>query len=137
LAEALIVLGLIGIMASGAVPGMHRIQQEWMLFGATRVVESSLLWGRMRAIAANDALIFMVDDDGRRCYWQEVDGTRIESTVRALPAGVRIASAPRKPLRFYQHGNAVPSGTFLVQGTAGSYRVVVSVQGRIRTQRDD
>jgi Tfp pilus assembly protein FimT len=136
LVEVLVVLGLLGVMAGGAVPGMHRINQEWALLGGTRLVEGSLLWARTHAISANDSLIFVIDEDGRRFYWLGPDGSRFESSVRYMPAGIRITSSPRKPLRFYQHGNAAPSGTFVVEGAAGIYRVVVSVLGRIRVQRD-
>jgi len=136
LAELLLVLGLTGIMAGSAVPGIHRIQQEWSLWGSTRLVESSLLWARTHAIAANDSLAFIIDEGGRRCYWVTPNGTRFEYSVRQLPAGVSIIQAPKKPLRFYQHGNAVPAGTFVIRGQAGTYRVIVSVMGRVRVVRD-
>jgi Tfp pilus assembly protein FimT len=129
-------MGLVGIMAGGAAPGIHHISQEWALYGGVHLVETSLLWGRMHAIAANDSLTFIVDSDGRRFYWQDPTGTRYEASVLNLPPGVTIIQSPRKPLRFFQHGNAVPAGTFVIQGQAGSYRVVVSVMGRIRVQRD-
>jgi type II secretory pathway pseudopilin PulG len=134
--EVLVVLALLGVMAGGAVPGVHRINQEWALLGGTRMIESSLLWARMRAIAANDSLAFIIEQEGKLFYWREPDGTKISSTEHWLPAGIRIISSPKKPLRFYQHGNAVPAGTFVVQGAAGTYRVIVNVQGRIRIQRD-
>jgi Tfp pilus assembly protein FimT len=136
LVEVIIVLGLLGIMAGSAVPGIHRINQEWALWGSAHMLETSLLWARNHAIAANDSLILMVDQDGRCFYWQDPGGTRYESSVRYFPAGVRIVQSPRRPLRFYQHGNAVPAGTFVIQGSAGTYRVVVNVMGRVRVQRD-
>ncbi|MBZ5495116.1 MAG: hypothetical protein LAP85_01835 [Acidobacteriia bacterium] len=136
LVELLLVLGLIGIVAGSAAPGIHRMNQEWALLGGTRLVESSLLWGRTHAIAANDSMIFVIDQGGRRIYWLDPNGTRYENSVRYLPPGVSITQSPRKPLRFFQHGNAVPAGTFVIQGKAGSYRVIVSVLGRIRVQRN-
>lgn len=136
LVEILVILGLLGIMAGSAAPGIHRISREWALLGGARVVESSLFWGRTHAIAANDSLTFIVDDNGRQFYWQQPDGTRYDASVRRMPAGIRISSSPRKPLRFYPRGNAVPAATFVVEGEAGIYRVVVSAQGRIRMQRD-
>jgi Tfp pilus assembly protein FimT len=136
LAELLLVLGLMGIMAGGAVPGVHRMQREWELWGGTRLVESSLLWARTHAISANESLVFIIDEGGRRIYWTAADGSRFENTLRRLPAGVSITGAPKKPLRFYQHGNAVPAGTFVIQSSVGTYRVIVSVMGRIRVVRD-
>jgi Tfp pilus assembly protein FimT len=136
LAEILIVLGLIGIVAGSAVPGVHRINQEWSLLGGVRIVESSLLWARTHAIATNDSLVFIIDENGCRIYWQQPDGKRYDTSIRRLPTGIRITSSPRKPLRFYPRGNAVPTGTFILEGQAGACRVVVSAQGRIRIQRD-
>lgn len=136
LVELLVVLGLVGIVAGGAAPGIRRINQEWELWGCAHMLENSLQWARMHAISTNDSLALMIDEGGRRFYWLDPDGTRYENSVRYLPAGVRIVQSPRRPLRFYQHGNAVPAGTFVVQGAAGSYRVVVNVTGRIRMQRD-
>lgn len=136
LVEIIVVLGLLGIMAGGAAPGIHRINQEWALWGSAHLLETSLLWARNHAIAANDSLILMIDQDGRRFYWLDPGGTRYETSVRYFPAGVRVVQSPRRPLRFYQHGNAVPAGTFVIQGEAGTYRVVVSVAGRVRVQRD-
>lgn len=135
LIEVLVVLGLVGIMATGAAPGIHRINREWALFGGTRMVESSLLWARTHAISANDWMSFIIDDGGRRFYWLDPEGTRYEASVRYLPPGVRITQFPRRPLRFFQHGNAVPAGTFVIQGEAGTYKVVVSALGRIRVER--
>jgi prepilin-type N-terminal cleavage/methylation domain-containing protein len=136
LVELLIVLGLMGIMAGGAAPEIHHMKQEWALWGGTRLLESSLLWARTHAIAANDSLTLIVDQNGRRFFWQAPDGIRFENTLRWLPSGISIIQSPRKPLRFFPHGNAVPAGTFIIQGEAGTYRVVVSALGRVRIQRD-
>ncbi len=136
LLEVLIVLFLIAIMAAGAVPGVHRIQQEWALWGGVRLLESSLFWARTYAITSNDSLILNVEGDGRAFFWTDPDGVRLELSRRMLPPGVRIVQSPARPLRFYQHGNAAPAGTFVLQGNAGSYRVVVSILGRIRVQRE-
>jgi hypothetical protein len=95
-----------------------------------------MLWARMHAISANDSLVLIIDNGGRRFYWQEPGGTRFEASIRTLPFGVVIIQSPRKPVRFFPRGNAVPAGTFVLQNPAGSYRVVVSAAGRIRVQRD-
>jgi type II secretory pathway pseudopilin PulG len=136
LLELVIVLGLVAIITAAAVPGVHRIQQEWALWGGAHLVESSLQWARTHAISANDSLSFMIDRNGTRIGWQDPGGTRFHSSTRVLPPGVRIAQAPRRPVCFFPRGNAVPAGTFVVQGAAGSYKVVVSSMGRIRVQRD-
>ncbi len=137
LVECLVTLTLAGVVLTAAVPGVQRVTQSFALMGATRMVEVSLQWGRSHAIAGNTSLAFIVDSDGKRFYWVDGrSGDQYEGTVRFLPAGVRIANSPRRPLRFYQKGNAVPAGTFVIQGDAGTFRVVVNPAGRIRTQKD-
>jgi len=136
LLECLVALTLAGIVLSAAAPSVHRMTQSISLWGGVRLVETSLQWGRNHAITGNTALAFIVDSDGRRFYWTDGHtGDRYEGTMRYLPGRIRISSSPRRPLRFYQRGNAVPAGTFVVQGEAGSVRVIVSPSGRIRTQR--
>ncbi len=136
LLETLVVLGLVGILAGGAAPGVHRMNQEWALWGGVRLLESSLFWARTHAIAANDSLALIISPDGRSFFWQDPGGSRYLNSERHFPAGVCIIQSPRRPLRFFQHGNAAPAGTFVIQGEAGTYRVVVSILGRIRVQRD-
>jgi prepilin-type N-terminal cleavage/methylation domain-containing protein len=137
LIECLVGLTLAGVLVSAAAPPVRKLTQSFALWGGIRMVETSLQWGRSHAIAANTGLALIVDSDGKRFYWTDAyTGDRYEGTVRYLPVGIRITSSPRRPLRFYQRGNAVPAGTFVVQGEAGSWRVIVSPSGRIRTQRD-
>ncbi len=137
LIEVLIILSCAGVLLTAAVPNFNHLQQQWTLWGATHMLESSLHWGRAHAISANTSMLLTVEDDGRRFVWSDgYTGERLTNTVRHLPGRVRITAAPRRPLRFYQHGNAAPAGTYVLQGEAGSYRVVVSPGGRIRVQRD-
>ncbi len=135
LIELLVVLGLAGVAAGGALPGIHRMQQEWALWGGARMLETSLLWARGYAIASNDAMVLIIEPDGRGFHWQDPGGVRYALSARQLPYGVRIVQAPRRSLRFYQHGNAAPAGTFVLQNEVGTYRVIVSVAGRVRVTR--
>jgi len=134
--EMLVVLGLLSIMAGAAAPGAQRMHQEWVLWGSTHALESSLLWARTHAISQNDSLALIVESGGKRYYWQDPDGGRYDYSVRDLASGVAIVQSPRRPLTFFPRGTAVPAGTFVVQSQAGTYRVVVSVMGRVRVQRD-
>ncbi len=128
-------LTLTGIVLTAAVPGVHRMTQSFALIGAGRIVETSLQWGRSHSISANTSLAFMVDEDGKRIYWADSrSGDRFDGSVRHLPGSARITSSPKRPLRFYQKGNAVPAGTFVIQNDAGTFRVIVSPAGRIRTE---
>jgi type II secretory pathway pseudopilin PulG len=137
LVELVIVLACAAFLISAAVPNIFQLRQEWTLWGSARLLESSMQWGRMHAIAANTALLLQVDSNGQRFYWTDPStGEPYEGSIRYLPANVRIADCPGRPVRFYQHGNAAPAGTYVVEGEAGSYSVVVAPGGRIRIRRN-
>jgi prepilin-type N-terminal cleavage/methylation domain-containing protein len=137
LQELLIVVAITAIIVTFAAPGFVRMQKNWSLWGNARMVETSLQWGRMRAITSNSPVIFEVDEDGRRILWRDsATGDIFAASARSMTGGSRITSAPRTPLRFYPRGNAVPSGTYRVEGETGSYSIVVTPGGRIRFQKD-
>jgi Tfp pilus assembly protein FimT len=137
LVELVLVIACTAVFVSAAVPNLSHLQQKWALWGGARLLESSMQWGRMHAISANTSVKFDVDDTGRTFCWVDpATGNRYENTIRYLPWGARIVSKPKKPVRFFQHGNAVPAGTYTIQRDAESYSVVVSPGGRIRIQKN-
>src|SRR5205809_2854515 len=136
--ELVVAVACMSLLVGVAIPNLQRLTQEWHLWGAAHLLESALQWGRMYAVSANTSVVLQIDPGGARFYWAD-PGTRAayESSIRNLPAGVRIVSAPRRPVRFFPRGNAVPAGTFVVRGKTGrQYRVVVNPAGRIRVQRE-
>ena len=137
LLECLIVISCAVILITIAIPNLYRLSNEWTLWGTTRSLESSLQWGRMHAITSNTPMLFNVFEDGKQYCWVDpTSGKKYSNTSRILPDDIQIESSPRRPLRFYHYGNAVPAGTYVVKGRAGSYSVVVSPGGRIRIQRN-
>jgi len=137
LVECLLVFMSASVLLAAAVPNIHHLRQEWTLLGSAKLLETSLHWGRMRAIASNTPLMFEVDEDGRRFFWADPSsGETYANSVRQLSSRIQIVAYPKRPLRFYQHGNAVPAGTYTIQGETGSYSVVVSPGGRIRFQKN-
>jgi Tfp pilus assembly protein FimT len=137
LIELLIVLACIVTMISLAVPNIAHLQKEWTLWGSARSVENSLQWGRMHAIASNTPILFEVDENGSRYGWIDPEsGAFYSESIRFLGTGIRIASSPRRALRFYPQGYAVPAGTYVLEGETGSYSVIVSPGGRIRFQKN-
>jgi hypothetical protein len=133
----MVALACATLLLTVAVPNLVQLQKEWALWGAARILETSMQWGRMHAIASNSPVIFEVDNIRQEFCWTDAaSGDRFVGSVRHLPAGIRFSAAPRRSLRFYQHGNAAPGGTYTVAGDAGSYSVIVSPGGRIRLQRN-
>jgi Type II transport protein GspH len=137
LVELAIVLTGACILLAAAVPSLDRLHREWTLWGAARLLERSLQWGRMHAVTTNSSLVFEIDPEGRHFYWADPgNGEEYVSTVRYFPGRVRIVGSPGRSLRFFPRGNAAPAGTFVLQGEAGFYRVVVNPAGRIRVERN-
>jgi prepilin-type N-terminal cleavage/methylation domain-containing protein len=137
LMELLIVVAITAIIVAFSMPGFVRIQKGWALWGSARMVETSLQWGRMRAIATNAPVVFEIDEDGHRFKWRDsATGDVFATTAGSMNRGTRIVSSPRTPLRFYPRGNAVPSGTYKVDGETGSYSIIVTPGGRIRFQKN-
>ena len=58
----MVVIACAAILLTAAIPGIARLQQEWSLWGASRILESSMQWGKMRAIISNAPVIFCTDD---------------------------------------------------------------------------
>ena len=137
LVELLVVITCTGILLAAAVPNIAHLHQVWSLWGNARVLEASLQWGRMHAITANAPVLFEVDESRQKFYWADpATGNPYEDSVRNLSHGVRIIKCPKRSLRFYQHGNAAPAGTYIVKNQAGSYSVIVTTGGRIRFQKN-
>lgn len=137
LTELVIVLACVATLLAAAVPNIISLQREWALLGGARVLEASLHWGRMQAIASNMPLLFEVDAVRQKYSWVDaVSGDLYANSARFLPRGIRISSSPKRSLRFYPRGNAAPAGTFTLEGDAGSYSVIVTPGGRIRLQRN-
>jgi type II secretory pathway pseudopilin PulG len=137
LVELLVVLTCAAILLSMAIPNLARMHQEWILWGSVHSVEASLFWGRMHAISSNTPLVFEISEDKKSYYWADPEsGAPLITSVHTMPVGTRMAAYPKRSLRFYPRGNAVPAGTYTIEGESGSYSVVVSPGGRIRTQRN-
>jgi competence protein ComGC len=137
LVELLVVCACTAVLLSAAIPNLAHLHQLWSLWGSARVLEASLQWGRMYAITANAPMLFEVDENRLKFHWTDpVTGDPFEDSIRHLARGVRISKCPKRPLRFYQHGNAAPAGTYVLKNQAGSYSVVVTPGGRIRFQKN-
>ncbi len=88
-------------------------------------------------IASNTPVIFRSDDVRQEFYWEDAaSGEPYARSLRSLPRGIRFVATPRRPVRFYPHGNAAPAGTYTLAGDVGSYSIVIAPGGRIRLQKN-
>ncbi|MDI9612707.1 MAG: GspH/FimT family pseudopilin [Acidobacteriota bacterium] len=135
LAELLVALTLMAVLASFALPGLERIAKAWTLWESAKALESSLMWGRMHSIMANESVRFDASEQGYG--WSDPEsGESYTASLRTFPHGVRMTSFPSRPLRFHPRGNAAPAGSYAVTDGRGAYRIVVSPGGRIRFQQE-
>lgn len=136
LIECAVVLTCASILLVASVPAFDHLYRVWTLWTGTRLMETTLQWGRFHSIAANASLMLEVNAEGTCAAWRDPEtGNSYGGGVCYLPKGVWIASAPSKPLRFFPRGNAAPAGSYVVRNGAGSFRVVVSPAGRIRVEK--
>jgi len=136
LIECAIAITCAATLLLAAVPAVEHIHQAWALWTGTCLMETTLQWGRFHSISANASLMLEVNAEGTVAAWRDTEaGSVYGERVHYMPRGVRIVSAPSKPLRFFPRGNAAPAGSYVLNNGAGSFRVVVSPAGRIRVEK--
>ena len=101
LVELLIVVALAMVLLTAAVPGITRLQQEWILWGAARALEASIQWGRMHAVASNAPVIFYADDVLQEFYWADAaSGEPLRPHSAASPARSPLRGSTQAPIAF-------------------------------------
>jgi len=136
LTECAVVVTCAAILLVASVPAFEHLHQAWALWTGARLMEGTLQWGRFHSISANASLMLEVSAGGTSAGWRDPEsGDAYRNAVCYMPQGVRIVSAPSRPLRFFPRGNAAPAGSYVVKNGAGSFRVVVSPAGRIRVEK--
>ena len=137
LCELIIALACVTALLAATVPDVYHIQEEWRLWESAHVLRNSLQWGRMHAVSVNSSMMLQIEDNGRKLLWVESSsGIQYKNSEQHLPGRIRIVEFPKHPLHFHPRGNAVPGGTYKVQGNSGAYYVVVSPGGRIRIEKE-
>src|SRR5512136_688518 len=82
LAEVTIVIACASILMAASVPNLYRLREEWSLWGGVHILESSLQWGRARAVTANTSTMVIIAGDGRSFYWADgYSGNRYEHSL--------------------------------------------------------
>ncbi len=127
--EVLITCMLLAVFASAGLTSVNGFKRAADLQMSCQVMVSDLNRARIQAISSNlpvsvivrpDRLAYAVVEAGDTAQWRE------------LPRGVRLASAPTRPVTFHSRGGAAPAGSFTIANSTGQLRIVVSPLGRVR-----
>ena len=123
--ELLVVLAVMGLIATLAVPRFGQAGPGAVLDRTTRGLVADLREARSRAIVENRSVAF-VADPGRRAY-------RIDGDPRALPATARLQLEPggSEQIRFHPDGTSDGGRIALVMGSARRDIEVGWLLGRI------
>jgi hypothetical protein len=133
--ELMLATALIAIIAAGIVPFSVQTLRWIRLRTSVHDFVRELHRARLLAIACGTPVRMEVN---------EIDSSyRLVSTSSALgPVGVEYHNAegilfqslPSRPLIFHPWGTASPAGSYVISGSVGRIRIVVSLTGRLRVE---
>jgi Tfp pilus assembly protein FimT len=136
--ELLVALGIVTVLASGAVLEYQAVRAKLAVATAVQQVAADLRVARVRAVAASVShrLTFAAGAVGYPL--QRRSGAQyVEVAQRRLPGGVRVVgcSARDGAISFTPRGTASSFGTLTLANERGERRgVVVDIAGRVRVQ---
>jgi hypothetical protein len=62
------------------------------------------------------------------------DSTILRGALHTLAPGITFQTVPSRAVVFHPWGTASPAGSYVIGGTAGKYRVLVHLTGRVRIE---
>ena len=140
LLELMVVIGIIAILSTIAIPGIIQWLPKHRVGNAARDVKSTLEFARSRAISSNTTVRVDFDwDDDNLTVVEVVDSVETTLRTRQLPDDVDLqANGLVSPVTFNGHGFAPgSSGGVVVVNTSDntlSRNITLSVGGNARIQ---
>ena len=134
----MIVVAVMGILMTIAIPGYQIFTAQKRLNGAARMVMSDLMAARMKAVSLNQRVkvsfgsnVYRIcnDADGNGTV-ADNEGDDIEKDISAEHYDVTL-SASANPI-FHPRGTAALGGTVTLTNSRGSKYVIVALTGRVR-----
>ena len=149
LIELMVVIGILSIMSSIAIPNIISWLPDYRLRSATREIVSCLQDAKLRAVKENSRAVVIFDhmNESYTAFVDNVpaggnwalDATEIIIRQGTMPAGVDIQSAPfttSYTFGFNKRGlsDAGANTVQLINNKSNYSRIIVNLPGRIRVQ---
>ena len=134
LLELILVCGFIGSVSTWGLLMFQGTAEQHKLHMAGDALLSAVTAARIQAVAKNLAIQIRVHPSRRKFGVALKDAD--PQVWQDLPSGVEFSTVPRRPPTFYSRSYASPAGTFILENSRGQIRVIVSLSGRVRWQRN-
>ncbi|CNI99238.1 prepilin peptidase-dependent protein [Yersinia mollaretii] len=137
LIEVLLVIALVGVMATWGAQSWHHYRQREKLADSARQLLAYLTHLQMQANRSNDTALLWVQQNGPGCLGS---GNKPATPCSALTGSVFIPPYPdisisislQKSVGFYGVRNTAQAGSILLNSPAGRIRLIISSRGRMR-----
>lgn len=138
--ELMIVIAVMGIMATIAIPSYQTFMAQRRLNGAARLVMSDLMAARMQAVSKNNEFrLFFVSnnpsyqilDDANNNGAINTGETVVVKNIQTDYTGVTIANATANPI-FYPRGTSNGTTVTISNVRGSKYVIVAAFTGRVR-----
>jgi type IV fimbrial biogenesis protein FimT len=159
LIELMIVISLVGILTSLALPSFETFLRKRQMIGSSDLLYTTLYWARSEAVKRNNTVTLCKSSDGVTCggSWSvgwlmfedtdsdgDFDVGEVIITSGAPPSGYQLIWSPfgsKNYIRFYKNGmTSSHNGTFKLCPDDSDSRyasaVIVSKTARIRVAQD-
>ncbi|GAB6141384.1 hypothetical protein JCM14076_21130 [Methylosoma difficile] len=135
LTELLIVIGVIGILASIAIPSFDEMLERRKLIDAAEAILADLRWAKAEAIKRNiDVTVTFTDgNNGSWAYWVNPGNKALEASTRAdfKEIGLSQNFGSNDTSFDYIRGGS-ENGTITLSSPNYQLKVILSVMGRSR-----
>ena len=129
LIEMVIVMAILAIGLSIAIPGFNAIGRSNAVKAEVRGLKNVLAKTRMDAVERNQSLTTTIDGTNKRCVVTDAGGATLSTTDFD---GVQLSISPNSPITWDSKGMADNTYTIGLAGQAATYSLIVSAAGNIQ-----
>ncbi|CNF06125.1 MULTISPECIES: prepilin peptidase-dependent protein [Yersinia] len=137
LIEVLLVIALVGVMATWGAQSWHQYRQRERLADSARQLLAFLTHLQVQANRSNDTALLWIQQHGQGCLGS---GDKPTAPCSVLTGRVFIPPYPdvaitmslQKSIGFYGVRNTAQAGSILLNNPAGRIRLIISSRGRMR-----
>lgn len=137
LIEVLLVIALVGVMATWGAQSWHHYRQREKLADSARQLLAYLTHLQMQANRSNGTALLWVKQNGQGCLGRgdkpAMPCSALTDSVFIPPySEVALSISLQKSVGFYGVRNTAQAGSILLNSPAGVIRLIISSRGRMR-----